>query len=219
MHIPASVSEDHGIAKLNEDDLSIYSVGISTGGIAEIRMAQKNPACHIIASTIDKKGLEFAKKHINEQGFGQQVEVKNEDVAKPLAYKDAFFDYVYARLVLHYLPEQDLIDALFELHRILRPGGKLFVVVRSTKSPAALLSDSTFDPVTHLTTYTYEKLNGKPRRLRRFFHSEESISKYVKAAGFTVQYVKSYEEQLFIDFMRTIKAPRPDNVIELLATK
>jgi predicted SAM-dependent methyltransferase len=122
--------------------------------------------------------------------------------------------------VLHYLPEQELIKALFELHRILKPGGKLFAVVRSTKCPDALRNGSVFDPTTHLTTYTYtEKATGKKELQRRFFHTEQSISKYVHDAGFSIKYIKSYDEHLYVDFMRTIKSPELDNVIELLAVK
>ncbi|HEY5152625.1 MAG TPA: methyltransferase domain-containing protein [Candidatus Saccharimonadales bacterium] len=220
MQIASSISEDDGIATLTDSDLEIYSVGISTGGVAEIRMATMNPKRHIVATTIDVEGVEFAKQHVAENGLDRQIEAKVEDVTKPLAYQDASFDYVYARLVLHYLPEQGLIDALSELHRILKPAGKLFVVVRSTKCPDALRGDNSFDPETNITTFTYtEEATGKKERQQRFFHSEESISKYVHDAGFSIKYVKSYDEHLFVDFMRTIRSPELDNVIELLAVK
>lgn len=45
-----SISENNGIATLNDSDLEIYSVGISTGGIAEIRMAELNPQRRVIAT-------------------------------------------------------------------------------------------------------------------------------------------------------------------------
>lgn len=220
MQVPASISEDNGIATLTDDNLEIYSVGMSTGGVAEIRMARANPKRHIVATTIDEEGVAFAKEHIIKNGLEQQIETKLEDVTQPLTYKDASFDYVYARLVLHYLPEQGLVKALAELHRILKPAGRLFVVVRSTQSSPALRADSTFDPDTHLTTFTYtDKTTGKEKSPRRFFHTEESISKYVRDAGFNIKYIKSYDEDLFVDFMRTIKSPEQDNVIELLAVK
>jgi hypothetical protein len=53
----------------------------------------------------------------------------------------------------------------------------------------------------------------------RYFHTEESISKYVTEAGFDVTYVKAYDEHLYVDFMRTELSPKTDNVIELLAVK
>jgi SAM-dependent methyltransferase len=220
MQLPSSVSEDDGIAALTDNDLDIYSVGISTGGIAEIRMVRANPKRHIIATTIDEAGMAFTKNYIAEKGFERQIEARIEDVTGPLPYRDSSFDYIYARLILHYLPESGLIRALGNLYRILKPGGKLFVVVRSTKCPDALRNDSTFDPATHLTTYTYtEKGTGRKELQRRFFHTEESISKYIRDAEFSIKYVKSYDEHLFVDFERAIKSPELDNVIELLALK
>jgi len=216
----SSISEDNGIASLTDNDLNIYSVGISTGGLAEIRMARMNPKRHIVGTTIDQEGAASAKQNIAESGFDKQIETKIEDVTQPLTYKDGRFDYVYARLVLHYLPEQGLVEALAELHRVLKPAGKIFVVVRSTKSSPAQRDDSTFDPATHLTTFTYtDPTTGKKKSPQRFFHTEESISRYVRDAGFNIQYVKSYDEDLFVDFMRTVKSPEQDNVIELLAVK
>lgn len=220
MNIQASISEDHGIATLAETDLEVYSVGISTGGVAEIRMAEANPKRHIIATTIDEQGVAFAKQYIAEQHLEAQIEAKIEDVAKPLPYDDNHFDYIYARLVLHYLPKDTLVSTLNELYRILKPGGRFFVVVRSTKCPDATRKDAVFDPKTNLTSCTdIDKETGKAHSYSRFFHTEESISTYVNEAGFNVSYVKSYDEHLFVDFMRTVRSPKLDNVIELLATK
>lgn len=216
----ASESEDHGIAILTDHDLLIYSVGISTGGVAEIRMAEANPKRHIIATTIDQEGVTFAQKTIAEQHLETQIETKIEDVADPLPYAQEHFDFIYARLVLHYLPEQKLQLALAELHRVLKPGGTFFVVVRSAKCYDATREGAAFDPVTHVTSCTYiDEATGKTHSYSRFFHTEESIGQYVTRAGFHVRSVQAHDERLYVDFMRTIVAPRPDNVIELIATR
>lgn len=94
------------------------------------------------------------------------------------------------------------------------------MVVRSTKCSDALRGDAVFDPVTNLTSCTdTDKATGKTHSYSRYFHTEESISNYVTQAGFTVAYAKSYDERLFIDFMRTVPSTKTDNVIELLASK
>ena len=122
--------------------------------------------------------------------------------------------------MLHYLPKAALDQALAELHRVLKPGGKLFVVVRSVNCPDAKDPSATYDPETGLTTCVHtDQQTGKTRNSVRYFHSEESIREHVTKAGFTVQYTKSYDERLFTDFMRTKLAPHDDNVVELLATK
>lgn len=213
-----SLTENHGIEQLTDEDLIVYSVGISTGGIAEMRMAEL-PSRHIIATTIDQDGLRFAREQIDEANLSDQIELKLEDVAEQIPYTDNYFDYIYARLVLHYLPKDKLEIALSSLHRVLKPGGRLFAVVRSDKCEHALLADSTYDPETELTEYTESDTSGITFRLRRHFFSENDFAKYVKAAGFTVDSVTSLDEHLFKDFMRKIPATQTDNLIELRATK
>lgn len=220
MNVYPSISEDNGIAALTDRDLHVYSVGISTGGIAEIRMAEQEPGRHIIATTIDEEGAEFAKKYIADKHLSDRVEVKIEDVASPLSYVDNSFDYVYARLVLHYLPEDKLVQSLAELQRITKPGGKIFIVVRSTDCPDARQPDVIFDPVTHMTTRTYaDSRTGKMKTQSRYFHTRESIAKYVQDAGCDIEYVKAYDERLCSDFMRTKLSSKIDNVIELMGAK
>jgi ubiquinone/menaquinone biosynthesis C-methylase UbiE len=183
-------------------------------------MAEANQKRHIVATTVDKEGAAFAQKFIQEKHLEHQIETKIEDVAAPLPYEDNHFDYIYARLVLHYLSKAKLDKALAELHRVLKPDGKLFVVVRSVNCPDAKAPNSTYDPETGLTTCVHtDEQTGKTHTSVRYFHSENSIREHVTKAGFTVKYIKSYDERLFTDFMRTKLAPHDDNVVELTATK
>lgn len=210
----SSISENNAIRTLSDEDQRIYSVGISTGGIAEIRMAMADPKRHIIATTIDLDGALFAQKKIQEAKLLQQIDVRIEDVAKPLPYSDEYFDFIYARLVLHYLPKIELTCALNELFRVLRPGGKIFVVVRSDECPEAQGQNVLLDPHTGMTTYTS---NG--HSFSRYFHTEESIQGYLRAAGFHTKSIKSYEEQLCTDFQRLQPASQVDVLVEVLAAK
>jgi len=220
MDTRASMSEDNGIGVLREDDLTVLSVGISTGGVAEIRMATAHPERRIIATTIDPAGAEFARDYIAAQGLTDQIEVKIEDVAAPLPYADGSFDYVYARLVLHYLSKRALDKALAELHRVLKVGGRLFIVVRSTACPDARHVEAVFDPKTHLTIRCHtDQRTGEAVSYERYFHTEASIKQHVWGANFGIVHTETYDEHLFTDFMRTTLAPHTDNVIELLAAK
>lgn len=213
-HNLESVSEKNGINLLSTTDRKIYSVGISTGGLAEIKMAQSDRQREIVATTIDAAGAEYAKQRIEEMGLSVQIEVKIEDVSQSLSYPDDYFDYIYARLVLHYLPKDALISALSELHRILRTGGKMFVVVRSVDCPEACDKAAKFDALTGLTTYTS---GGKSHS--RYFHSQESIKHYLSLAGLTIRHIHAYQEQLCIDFHRTQLSNQIDSLIEVLAIK
>lgn len=219
MNTSTSISEEHGLAALPKDALSVYSVGISTAGIAEIRMAQANPKRSIIASTIDEQGVADSKTKVKEQGLSDRIELKLEDVSKKLPYNDNSFDYIYARLVLHYLTKQQLGESLAELYRILKPGGKLFIVVRSTKNIDANERATDYDDRTGLTTYTTRPNTELAVVRKRFFHTPESIAGYTQEAGFEITHSEQYDERLFHDYARTIQAEHSDNLIEVIATK
>lgn len=209
-----SISERNGIDFLSPTDKKIYSVGISTGGLAEIKMAQSDRERNIIATTIDLAGAEYAKQRIRESGLSDQIEVKIEDVSKHLTYSNCYFDYIYARLVLHYLAKDTLTSALAELYRVLRAGGKIFIVVRSVDCLEASDNASKFDALTGLTTYSS---GGKS--YSRYFHSRESIKEHLSLAGFTIMHMDAYQEQLCVDFHRTQLSSQIDSLIEVLAVK
>jgi len=61
------------------------------------------------------------------QRLGDDTDLRVADIANPLPYPDAAFDDVIAALVLHYL--EDWTAPLAELRRVLKPGGRLIVVV------------------------------------------------------------------------------------------
>lgn len=177
-------------------------------------MANADPKRHIVATTIDVEGAAFARQYIEKASLLSQISIKMEDVAKLLLYADGYFDFIYARLVLHYLPKNDLVRALGELHRVLKRGGRLFVVVRSLDCLEAQGTGVKFDPESGMTTYVS---NG--HSYSRHFHTEASIQNYLSAAEFGIKHVKSYEEQLCIDFQRTQLSCHVDILIEVLATK
>ena len=72
-HMPASISENNGLSLLTDQDKQVYSVGISTGGIAEIRMAQALANRHIVATTIDLEGASFAQTQIDQLELSDRV--------------------------------------------------------------------------------------------------------------------------------------------------
>jgi SAM-dependent methyltransferase len=209
-----SISETNGINFLSPTDKKIYCVGISTAGSAEIKMAQSDRMRHIIATTIDPKGAEYTMQRIKELGLLDQIEVKIENVSEPLTYPSCNFDYIYARLVLHYLDKDALALALSELYRVLRKQGKIFIVVRSIDCVETSDITARFDPATGLTTYS---LAGKS--YSRYFHSKESIKEALCLAGFSIVHMDVYKEQLCEDFYRLKLSRQKDALIEVLAEK
>jgi SAM-dependent methyltransferase len=189
-----SKSEKNGLNLIRSQDKNIYSVGISTAGFAEIEMVKGKPSRKVIATSIHKKGLQDTRNIIEEQGLSNQIVVKFEDISKKLMYKNESFDYVYARLVLHYLNNRELQASLNELHRVLKKKGHIYVVVRSIKDPDA----------------------GK---IDRIFYTKDSISTKLRESGFTIDYVIEYKEQLYHDYLRTQPHPLRSHLIEIHAKR
>jgi ubiquinone/menaquinone biosynthesis C-methylase UbiE len=215
-----SKSEKSGLSLLKKNDKVIFCPGVGTG-TAEIRMALDNPERKIIATTIDEEEIGKVANRIKETGLSNQIELKLEDIRKPMPYQNNCFDFIYARLVLHYLSKQELEEALKELYRVLKPDGRIFIVVRSTNSPEAHLNGSTYDKKTRITTYPFYDNEGHKTGTtrRRYFHSIESISEHVIQSGFKVVYVKEYKESLYSDFVREKIAFYPSFVIEIVVKK
>lgn len=216
-----SISERNGINQLEKNDLNILSVGISTSGSAELKMAEKNKDAHIIATTIDENGIKVIQKIIDEKNLNDRITLKLEDISKRSNYKEEYFDYVYARLVLHYLDNEKLKSALNEINRILKKNGKLFVVVRSTNAWEAKLNGTTYDENTGLTKHPDVRTYGSKdvKYVYRRLHTVESISKFLNNAGFKVKYSKVYDEYLSPDFTRDKMNDKPSELIEVLAVK
>jgi ubiquinone/menaquinone biosynthesis C-methylase UbiE len=49
-------------------------------------------------------------------------------IGQQLPFPDAHFDVVLCTMVLHHIPKADRVGAVHEMHRVLRPGGRLFAV-------------------------------------------------------------------------------------------
>lgn len=216
-----SISEEHGINLIKDKDRNILSIGISTAGSAEIEMARKNPNSHIIATTIDNKGLEFTKKIIIEEGLEKRIELKIEDISEKLSYNDNYFDFIYARLVLHYLNNMQLEKTLSEIYRVMKENSKFFIAVRSLDEWEAKLEGSTFDKETGFTKYPDIKTIGtnNVRYIYRRLHSKDSIEQFLLKAGFKIDYIQEYEEYLYRDYERIDINPKPNKIIEVCASK
>ena len=216
-----SISEKNGLDLIRKEDLKILSIGISTAGAAEIQMAMENENRHIIATTIDNKGLEYTKNIVKQKGLEDRIELKIEDVSKKMIYPNNYFDFVYARLVLHYLDNAKLKNALSEIYRVMNNNARFFIVVRSFNEWEAKLKGASFDEKTGITKYPYIETIGTDKVEYSYtrLHSKESISEFLKEAGFEIDYIKEYEEYLYRDYERIKINEKPNSIIEVCASK
>lgn len=213
----SSRSESDGLKLIDKSFTDILSVGISTGGSAELEMARLAPRAKIIATTLDRAGLEFTDKILNALAERDRIETKIEDVTQKMPYRDETFDFVYARLVLHYLDRQGLSNALDEIFRVLKKGGLFYAVIRNRdewelKVPNAIID---YDGASNITTY----FDQQHKVCKRQFLSEQEMRELLMQHGFKVVSGKSIKEYIYIDYQRTMRSKRPNSLSEVVAKK
>jgi SAM-dependent methyltransferase len=113
---------------------------------------------------------------------GERVQVHDADLAQPLDFlADDTFDLVTASLVLHYL--QDWGPPLAELHRVLRPGGRLIVSVHHPDDWRVFERRDYFS--TELLTDVW-KVSGRLVEVRFYRRPLSASFGALRAAGFRI---------------------------------
>jgi SAM-dependent methyltransferase len=106
------------------------------------------------------------------------------DLSQPLAFQDGACDLVYARLSLHYFHDAATRQIIAEIHRVLKPGGLLAFMCKSTQDPlygrGTMLEHDMFDYGGHI---------------RHFFSKDYTRS--CLASGYEVEQIESRTDDLF----------------------
>lgn len=87
---------------------------------------------NVVAVDFSDTALEEATKQFG--GFPNLTFVK-QDIGEPFAFGDGEFDFVYARLSLHYFPDAQTKKVFGEIARVLRPGGAVAFICKSVMDP------------------------------------------------------------------------------------
>lgn len=212
-------SERLGIEAIRPETENIYSVGISSFANAELAVLERHPTVRITSTTIDERGLTSTRAKLDSIGE-KRIICKLEDVREPLPHPDSHFDYVYARLALHYLTQEQIKHALKELRRIMKKDAKIYVVVRSINEWELKQEGVTKDKETDMTTYpvTSYETGIQETRTRRFY-SVQTLKDTLVEAGFFIDWCEEFQEILYRDFERTQPNPKPNALIAALAEK
>lgn len=175
----------------------------------------------VLATTVDEKGLQFSNDKLQAYAEAPRIITKIEDVTQKMPYADGTFDFIYARLVLHYLDKQQLDQALSEIYRVLKPQGQFFIVARNNKEweiskPEFVIA---YDEKTNMTTY-YQQWQKKVVRTRQFL-TKEQLQTVLTQKGFQIKRCCEYREYLYTDYERTKqnKSKKPNYLTEVVATK
>ncbi len=103
--------------------LAILDVGCGTGEITA-RLAELYPKATLVGVDLIERHLALARRRC--EAFGSRVTFRPAD-AFALPFADAAFDLVVCRHMLQAVPRPE--DAMAEMVRVLRPGGRLHLIV------------------------------------------------------------------------------------------
>lgn len=116
------------------------------------------------------------------QRLGEAADLRVADLAQRLPYDDDAFDDAVAVLVLHYL--EDWSQPLSELRRVLRPGGRLVVVVNHPVIPPVMYPEvNYFATVPNEEEYEFD---GVSATLTIWYRSLSAMSESFTAADFGI---------------------------------
>ena len=105
------------------DGEQILEFGYGTGQNL-ILVHQRNARVHLTGVDIDPKARQIALTKISKRNLSIQLDLYD---GKTFPYPDAAFDKVVSSLVFHQLPRQTKLLCLREIHRVLKPTGKLVI--------------------------------------------------------------------------------------------
>jgi ubiquinone/menaquinone biosynthesis C-methylase UbiE len=120
-------------------DSAVLDVGCGTGEITA-RLAEGYPHATFVGIDLEEPHLARARERC--AAFGARVRFEVGD-AMAMAFADATFDYVVCRHLIQAVP--DPARVLAEIHRVLRPGGRMHLIAEDYGmlwcSPTALDAD------------------------------------------------------------------------------
>jgi ubiquinone/menaquinone biosynthesis C-methylase UbiE len=165
-----------------EDSLADKSNMLELGcgeGNDSIFFAEKG---HVITSTdFSDVVIEQNKKQLQHANLRFEVQ----DTSKKFNYSDGQFDAIYARLSLHYFPNETTIAIFDEMRRVLKPSGNLYFMCKS-------VDDLIYGQGIELEKDMYE-LNG---HVRHFF-SEDYAKQLLTEASFDITSIIKGEEKIY----------------------
>jgi arsenite methyltransferase len=104
---------------------AVLDIGSGPGFLAAEMASDVGSAGHISGVDISETMLGMAQERCSRLGLGDQVDFKIGDATK-LPFPDERFDAAVSTQVYEYVADID--GALAEVHRVLRPGGRVLVV-------------------------------------------------------------------------------------------
>src|SRR3954454_23311155 len=102
-------------------DARVLEIGSGSGRYA-LSIAE-SIGCEVLGLDLNEFAVENANRLATEAGISARARFQTCDVSKPLLFESASFDAAFSNDVICHIPNRPAL--LRELHRVLKPGGKL----------------------------------------------------------------------------------------------
>ena len=158
---------------------AVLDIGSGPGFLAAEMASEVGPSGRISGIDISETMIAIARERVSKSGLATELDFKLGDATK-LPFPDTTFDAVASTQVYEYVT--DLFAAFVEVHRVLRPGGRVLVV--DTDWDSVVWHGA--DPV-----LTARILKAWEEHLVHA-HLPRSLTGRLERAGFTVQAHDAY---------------------------
>jgi len=165
----------------------VLDVGMGTGYLASV-LARYCPGIGIYGCDIAHQMNKFVLLH---KEYGKIYPATCD--AEHLGYKSHSLDSVISNLSLQWLP--DLSRGLKEIHRVLKPGGRIAV---------SLFGEGTLNELYDSYASAYRQCKGKPFEYAHMFVSGQELADKLTGCNFKVQQVSLQNFQILYPEVKTL---------------
>ncbi|MEL6983335.1 MAG: methyltransferase domain-containing protein, partial [Actinomycetota bacterium] len=106
------------------DDL--LDIGCGTGTLVLVAADQPGPSGQLVGLDVEEQMIRQATAKAERAGVGDRVTFAAGAITA-VPYPDESFDVVTSSLMLHHVDEHEHLPGFRELHRVLRPGGRIVI--------------------------------------------------------------------------------------------
>lgn len=179
-----SLEEYQAFTGLTDEELSgpVFLLDIGAGPTARFarELKEKNPEATIISMSPDFKDDEHRQKLI--ESGGVEAGPAAAGVAQKLPFKDESFTHVTMVFTSMYLTVGRMMDSMYEMARVLKPGGK------GVTTPLIVLNNPNSE--------RYTKMRGLMQRFRDFIDLVEDLKRRDNGTLPHIEFVEAKEAYL-----------------------
>jgi len=163
---------------------------------------------------LSKKGFEMFGLDLSKEGINQLKKILNKeklkadlitaDVYQKLPYKDNYFDSIISVQVLQHSNEKNIIKAIKEIERVLKPGGIIFITLCGRYSKGEIRK-FLVESAKLIAPNTYVPTEGNEIGLTHFIYNKSLIRKHFRNFKISKMWKDSRDYYCFLGKLKVQK--------------